>query len=339
MVMAMLESAMRETIELVGGNPALLTCAAAMALMLAALIACSVRARKVSTSFALGRLEQVELDRAVLLYEKVVDRLREIDREASVPQASLMERYRHRRRMQRKFAGELADLGAYASHLRATIVRLRRRPLQRYRSWLRIHSSRFALSRSLVAYMVVISVLMSWFLLIEQHILLSPQALTEEVNAALAGFVELEPVQDRLLYAHSMALGFLPVIASYFYLFGRSRLRGEHRGQLRLLKTFAAAHPDRLIQRRADDEGKAGQRVEAPLAPVEGCNESAWFSVLGLPPSAGIDEVKQAYKMQIKKNHPDRVADMSPSFRRLAERETKKLNAAYQEALLTLQQA
>ena len=41
-----------------------------------------------------------------------------------------------------------------------------------------------------------------------------------------------------------------------------------------------------------------------------------------------------AYKVLIKQNHPDRVHDMSPALIRLAESETKKINAAYQQALL-----
>ncbi len=333
----MLESVMQETVVFVGDNPALLAWAVAMAIMSTACILCSIRARKASTSFALGRLERVELDRAVLLYRKVVDRLAEIEHETELAKGTLIARFAHRRRVRRKFSSELADLNAYAAHLRAAIVRLRRRPLQRYRAWLRLHSSRFALSRSLVAYMVVISVLMSWFLLIEQHALVSAPMLTEDANAVLADFLEMQPVSDRVLYANSMALGCLPAIASYFYLFGRSRLRSEHRAQFRMLKAFAAADPDRLIERRATEEIKVEQRVDAPTAPAECKNGGAWFSVLGLPPSASINEVKQAYKRQIKQNHPDRVADMSPSFRRLAEAETKKLNAAYEEALLTLE--
>jgi DnaJ-domain-containing protein 1 len=66
--------------------------------------------------------------------------------------------------------------------------------------------------------------------------------------------------------------------------------------------------------------------------------ESRWFAVLGVLPSATIEEVKQTYKMLVKKTHPDRVHDMSPTFVTLAESETKKLNAAYAEALLHFQQ-
>ena len=74
-------------------------------------------------------------------------------------------------------------------------------------------------------------------------------------------------------------------------------------------------------------------RAQFSLGKLEG------FSILGVPRSATIDEVKQAYKIKVKQSHPDLVREMSPSFQQLAETETKKLNAAYQEALLSLQSA
>jgi hypothetical protein len=40
----------------------------------------------------------------------------------------------------------------------------------------------------------------------------------------------------------------------------------------------------------------------------------------------------------VKQNHPDRVHNMSSVFKELAETETKKLNAAYAEALSHLRQ-
>ena len=60
--------------------------------------------------------------------------------------------------------------------------------------------------------------------------------------------------------------------------------------------------------------------------------------LLGVSPFASIDEIKDAYKALVKQNHPDRVHNMSSVFKELAETETKKLNAAYAEALTHLRQ-
>jgi DnaJ-domain-containing protein 1 len=51
-------------------------------------------------------------------------------------------------------------------------------------------------------------------------------------------------------------------------------------------------------------------------------------------PTATIEEVKQAYKALVKRSHPDLVHDMTPAFVTLADAEMKRLNAAYEEALL-----
>jgi preprotein translocase subunit Sec63 len=50
-----------------------------------------------------------------------------------------------------------------------------------------------------------------------------------------------------------------------------------------------------------------------------------------------VQEVKQAYKTLIRQSHPDRLQDMSPTLKSLAEAETKKINAAYRQALLSIQ--
>jgi hypothetical protein len=331
-----LEPAISDAVSIGLSHPAPLASAATMASMLVAYILCTISARKTGVNFCLRRLETVELNRAVLLYKKVVDRLQDIDREGKHARGNLFARYNHRRQVRRKFSTELADLQAYAAHLRSTIMRLRRRPMQRYKSWLHIHSSRFALSRSVTACFLALAMLAAGSWLFEQyaHALLGEHALSEEMDVMLASFLAWQPVHDRMAYAHSIGAGFLPVMTSYLYVYRRAKLLSEHRQKFRMLKEFAVTDPDRLIHQAPVDTDVSDEPVEAPARTAA---ERTWFCVLGLSPSATIDEIKQAYKLQIKQNHPDRVHDMSPMFRELAEAETKKLNAAYEEALLSLQ--
>jgi DnaJ-class molecular chaperone len=58
-----------------------------------------------------------------------------------------------------------------------------------------------------------------------------------------------------------------------------------------------------------------------------------WYEILGVTSNATYDEIKTAYREQIKLYHPDRVAALGPKLRELAEQETKALNAAYEEGL------
>jgi hypothetical protein len=55
------------------------------------------------------------------------------------------------------------------------------------------------------------------------------------------------------------------------------------------------------------------------------------YDVLGVAPGASLSDITAAYYEQARKNHPDKVANLDPEFRELAERRMKAINAAYQE--------
>jgi hypothetical protein len=150
----MLGAAISETLSVALVNAALLT----LSLVLPALLAGYVRhaARRLSPDFSLRRLEAMELERAELLYQKISQRLKEIEQSAGGKKGSLRERIRHRAQIRQLYGGELEDLRACAHHLRACIVRLRRRPIQRLRAWVHGISCRFAFSGSLAAYFTVL---------------------------------------------------------------------------------------------------------------------------------------------------------------------------------------
>jgi DnaJ-domain-containing protein 1 len=139
--------------------------------------------------------------------------------------------------------------------------------------------------------------------------------LTPAVNDALVWY----PFDRRLFYANAAGALFAAVVAAVSYLAKRLGLRRYFALEFCLFADLADSDPAEAIEGGAD-------------APPHAVADS-WFAVLGLSPAASIAEVKDAYKALIKQNHPDRVHGMSPVFRKLAEAESKKINAAYREAL------
>jgi len=73
------------------------------------------------------------------------------------------------------------------------------------------------------------------------------------------------------------------------------------------------------------DAGGPGRPYE-PFGP-------RWATVLGVQPSATRDEISAAYKRKISEYHPDKVTRMGKEIRELAEKRSKEINAAYEEAL------
>lgn len=69
----------------------------------------------------------------------------------------------------------------------------------------------------------------------------------------------------------------------------------------------------------------------APSRPSTPRAERSAYEVLGVPANATTGEIRAAYQRLVRENHPDRVADMSPEIRELAERRTKEINAAYEK--------
>ena len=53
--------------------------------------------------------------------------------------------------------------------------------------------------------------------------------------------------------------------------------------------------------------------------------------VLGVARGASRDEIARAYREQLKRYHPDRVADLGPELQEVAHRKTVELQRAYAE--------
>lgn len=72
------------------------------------------------------------------------------------------------------------------------------------------------------------------------------------------------------------------------------------------------------------------QRPETPKRPEP--TAPLWWEVLGVAPDASADDVSRAYKRRISEYHPDKVAQMGDEIRSVAERKSKEINAAWEEA-------
>ena len=323
----MLGAAFNETYSVAAINATLI----ASMLVLPALLVGYVRqaTKRVSADFALRRLEAFELDRAEIQYRRISQRMGEIDKLAKSGTGSLWKRLRHRTEIKQQHRAEIEDLRANARHLRAAIVLFRRRPIARLRAWVHLISSRFAFGSSLASYLTILVPATVFIFFSEQPLW------AQDLASTLESAILWKPFDDeRLLYVNAITSSFVLMLAPFLYVTRRARLYSDHRIETKALRDFAVADPDRLVQ----DETLISTQVEDPLA-LELNSSDNCFAILGLSPAATENEIKEAYREKVRVNHPDRVHGLAPAFRNLAEAETKKLNMAYEEALVAIQGA
>ena len=280
--------------------------------------------RHTRPEFSLRRSEALELDRAVRLYEDVRNRLKTLENEGERSK-SLWEGLLRQGGIERD-SDEVDDLHAHAQFLRETIVRLKRRPLQRLRSWMHLISSKSALGRGLAAHVVGFALLLVIFRGPEQP------AWADEVTTGARTVLAWYPFDARLFYANAVATGFAAAAVPLFYLARWIGLRREYGYEFNTFKELARSDPGQLFDQL--DIAEAGADAARGADTTEAGADGAWHDVLGLPSSATIEQVKEAFKRLVKQNHPDRLHDMSPALRTLAETETKRLNAAFRQALV-----
>ena len=58
-----------------------------------------------------------------------------------------------------------------------------------------------------------------------------------------------------------------------------------------------------------------------------------WSITLDVSSTATVDEIRKAYKTQMKMYHPDKVAALGNELKELAERKSKDINIAYKRAM------
>jgi hypothetical protein len=162
-------------------------------------------------------------------------------------------------------------------------------------------------------------------------------AWADELNAGARHAVVWYPLDARLFYANAVAAGFAAAAAALFYLLRRARLRRDYELEICAFEDLAYSDPLRPAEPPPPEDQAAFDPSQWADANENSANDT-WFAVLGLSSAATIEDVRKAYKTLIKQNHPDRVHGMAPIFRALAEAETKKINAAYRQALACLPQ-
>jgi DnaJ domain len=307
-------------------NAALLALWPALPVLLFGYIRQSLVVRRTPAKFTLRKSETAELDRAQRLYEQVRGRLKEIGDQAVRPSGLwrlLLDRFAD---SSEPHADEIDDLEAHAQHLRGVIARLSNRPLHRLKSWIHLKSVQFALGRGLAAYVVGLGLLLVASRLFDQS------AWADELTTGVKSALVWYPLDGRIFYANAAATGFAVLAAPLFYVTCRFSLRREYRLEFSAFRDLADSDPQLLT----DQEQPAATDDDVPALAESGKGDGAWITILGLSHAASISDVKEAYKALIKQNHPDRVHGMSPAFKTLAELETKKINAAYRQALATV---
>lgn len=293
--------------------------------LLLAYVRKSAKVRSTQPEFSLRKSEATEWNRAVALYDRVRRQIEDIDSRSTRP--PLFDRLllgcgAHRAEQDSE---TFADLQALAAHLRAAILRLNRQPLDRLRSWIHMLSTRFAAGYAVGAYLVGFSLLVA----------------TAELSGRWLGAPASNGITlllwcplGPLVCANVISIAFAALAGPVVYLLRRVHLRRMYRVEFLVLKDLTRAE---LQQRIWQDEGSdADQYVPGEIAASASASRRDWFEIFDLSPSASLDELRKAYKTLIKQNHPDRVHGMSPAFIRLAEAETRRLNTAYQEALVSL---
>jgi DnaJ-domain-containing protein 1 len=85
--------------------------------------------------------------------------------------------------------------------------------------------------------------------------------------------------------------------------------------------------------RESSARPEGADRAPPPQTPQSGI---AWNVVLDVDAAATRSAITAAYRQKIGQYHPDKVSQMGPEIRALAEKKSKEINAAYEAGLASL---
>jgi hypothetical protein len=279
--------------------------------------------------FMLQKSERSELKRAVELYGQVRHRLEQM-REGNELINGFWRAALRRHSSIPEQNEELEDLEAYAQHLQAMISRLRSQPLLRLKSWISSRSLQYALGYAIAVYCVGFVL---WWLL--AFTISDQPAWMQEFQAEANDGLLWYPFDEQFFYANATAIAFSAIATPIIYFIRRHSLRWQYSLEFCVFADLSDIGPTESIYESDIAFGEeviaSGEEAAAATADIQ--SDEDWIRILGVSESATIAEVKEAYKTLIKQNHPDRVQGMSQAFKKLAEIETKRINAAYRQAL------
>ena len=303
-------------------NVILLMLWGALPILLIAYVRQSLMIRRIWPEFVLRKSEASELGRALALYQDVCGRLAEIEAQGR----------RTRGILHLVFAlqpgveigdEECEDLKAHARHLRATIAKLRSLPFRRLRARIADLSLHAAVGAALTIHIA------TFVILVLTLYVADVRAAAHDLAGAGRSTLVWYPFDASYFLANGAGAALGMLLAPAFYLLRRVGLAREYAMEFAVLKALAETPAETVA-----DPGPAGRMNDADISlKTEPDAEESCFAVLGVEPPTTIEQVRAAYRKRIKQSHPDRLHDVSPSIKTFAEDETKRLNAAFQEAL------
>jgi DnaJ-domain-containing protein 1 len=80
------------------------------------------------------------------------------------------------------------------------------------------------------------------------------------------------------------------------------------------------------LRKRSEDAGDASHTEDSKHG---GGATEQWYEILNVSPTASVEEIQAAFRIEIGKYHPDRVANLGFELRALAESRSKKITNAY----------